>query len=362
MTARPLVIHDYFAIRGGGERTVLTLAAALGAGLMYGYRTSDTFEETMFPEERHDLALPGFLRARGLRVLALAAAFARARRAIAGYPLRFFSGAVAPIGAPLERKGGRNIYYCHTPPRFLYDLRELLESRMSPASRMAARVVLPSFQRRYEQAVGRMDLIVANSRNVQQRISRYLGRDSVVIYPPSDTSIRWRGQQGYYLSTARLTGIKRVDRIVDAFLRMPDRNLVVASGGELEGSLRAQAGNAPNIRFTGWIDEATLRQLIGDAIATIYVPVDEDFGMSPVESMAAGKPCIGVAEGGALETLIHGSTGVLLKPDFSIDDLVGAVVAMTPQRALSMRSDCEARAQLFSRQTFIDRMREIATG
>lgn len=362
MTARPLVIHDYFAIRGGGERTVLTLAAALGAGLMYGYRTDETFEAAMFPEECRDLALPGLLRPRGVRVLALSAAFAGARRTIATYPLRFFSGAFAPIGAPLERKGGRNIYYCHTPPRFLYDLREFIESRMSPAARLAGRVLLPLFQRRYEEAVGRMDLIVANSRNVQQRISRCLGRDSVVVYPPSDTSIRWRGQQGYYLSTARLTEIKRVDRIVDAFLRMPDRNLVVASGGELEGPLRARAGNAPNIRFTSWIDEATLRQLIGDAIATIYVPVDEDFGMSPVESMAAGKPCIGVAEGGALETLIHGSTGTLLKPGFTVDDLVDAVVAMTPQRALSMRSDCEARAGLFSRQTFIDRMREIATG
>jgi glycosyltransferase involved in cell wall biosynthesis len=81
--------------------------------------------------------------------------------------------------------------------------------------------------------------------------------------------------------------------------------------------------------------------------------------MSPVESMAAGKPCIGVAEGGVLETILPGETGLLLKPAFAVDDIAEAVQWLNGSRALSMRRACEARARLFDRRTFVHAMREI---
>jgi glycosyltransferase involved in cell wall biosynthesis len=95
------------------------------------------------------------------------------------------------------------------------------------------------------------------------------------------------------------------------------------------------------------------------AIATIYVPVDEDFGMSPVESLAAGKPVIGVAEGGLLETLVDGETGLLLPPDFTVDHLVRAVEHMSTDRAALMRQACEQSAQRFTRARFLDGMRRL---
>ena len=140
---------------------------------------------------------------------------------------------------------------------------------------------------------------------------------------------------------------------------MPDKELVVTSHGEEFDRLKALAGDAANITFLGWVSEADLRRLVGEAIATIYVPVDEDFGMSPVESMAAGKPCIGVAEGGLLETVLDGETGILLKPDFAVGDLSGAVQWLNTGRAMSMRHACESRATLFERGAFVARMREI---
>jgi glycosyltransferase involved in cell wall biosynthesis len=108
-------------------------------------------------------------------------------------------------------------------------------------------------------------------------------------------------------------------------------------------------------------DEALL-DLVGNAIATIYLPRDEDFGMSPVESMAAGKPVIGVAEGGLLETIAQGETGILLPPDFSDEDLIDAVRQMTAERALAMRSSCEVRARNFTREKFVSAMREVIQG
>jgi glycosyltransferase involved in cell wall biosynthesis len=114
--------------------------------------------------------------------------------------------------------------------------------------------------------------------------------------------------------------------------------------------------------FTGLVTEEKLRDLIGNAIATIYLPHNEDFGMSPVESMAAGKPVIGVREGGLMETVVHGKTGMLLSPEINREELIDAVSALTPARALQMRRACEERAQLFSQDLFLDKMRALCAG
>lgn len=355
-----VILHDYFAIRGGGERLVLTLAEALKGTLVFGYRTGDTYEPAKFPSDYRDLGLPTLLRRSGIRPLALAARFRGARHTTDPFGIRIYSGVAAPFAAPPKSGRARNIYYCHTPPRFLFDQREHFLAQLPRALRILANQVLRRYEHGYLRAIERMDVILANSETTKARIARYLGRDSVIIHPPIDTGgFRWGPVQGYYLSTARLTPLKRVETVIDAFLALPDRRLVVASGGgELE-RLRARAGNAANINFTGWISDATLQRLIAGAIATIYVPRDEDFGMSPVESMSAGKPVIGVAEGGVAETVLDGETGLLLPPGFGPAELVNALHKLTPERALSMRQSCERRAGLFSREQFVGGMRHI---
>ncbi|KHJ54117.1 hypothetical protein LA66_11615 [Aureimonas altamirensis] len=354
---RTVVCHDYFAIRGGGERLAITLAHALDATLVFGFRNAETYDLDLFPLDRVDLRLPSLLQTQQIRVGALALRFASARRVIRNYDLRIFAGTAAPLAAP--RKGdGFNVYYCHTPPRFLYDQKHHFS--VSGRASILRGIALETYRKAYLNAVDRMDVVIANSRTVQARIREYLGRDSEVVYPPCDTSrFVWRGQGDYYLSTARLGALKRVDRIVDAFREMPDRTLVVASGGEQIDALRKRAEGYANIHILGWVSEERLNDLMGNAIATIYVPVNEDFGMSPVESMSAGKPVIGVAEGGLRETIVPGETGILLDPDPSAVDIAAAVRTLTPERAMAMRSACEQRAQLFSETVFIDRMREV---
>lgn len=357
---RIALFHDYFAIRGGGERLVLTLAEALDAELVYGYRTSETFDAVMFPPMVRDLSLPEILRRPGLRPLSLARRFARERAWASRRTVRIFSGVAAPMAAPEKRPGTCNIFYCHTPPRFLFDQRAHFIGALSPARRVAARPALAAFERTYRRAVSRMDVIVANSATTQARIRAFLGRESVIVHPPCDTDrFVWRGQGDYYLSTARLDPLKRVDRAVAAFREMPDKKLVVVSGGPELPALQRLAGDATNIDIRGWVGEEELSSLVGNAIATIYLATDEDFGMSPVESMAAGKPVIGVAEGGLLETVIPGATGVLLSAGAAVPDLVEAVNGMTPLRASEMRAACEARAAQFSRAKFVDAMKGV---
>lgn len=139
---------------------------------------------------------------------------------------------------------------------------------------------------------------------------------------------------------------------------MPDRRLIVASGGSELEDLKRLADEAKNIYFTGWLPDRDLAEIVGNAIATLYIPIDEDFGISPLESMAAGKPVIGVAEGGLTETVLPEETGILVDPDPAVSDIIAAVRRMTPELALSMRDACEQRAALFGRAIFIRRIRE----
>jgi glycosyltransferase involved in cell wall biosynthesis len=213
---------------------------------------------------------------------------------------------------------------------------------------------------RYSRALEQMNPILVNSRNVQLRLRSYLGKSSTVVYPPVDTDrFTWTGQSDYYVSLARLENFKRVDRIVEAFRRMPDKKLVVTSNGSEMGRLRRIASGASNIHFSGWQTEAQLRDVIGNCIAALYIPIDEDFGMSPVEAMAAGKPVIGVAEGGLLETIVAEKTGILLPPPPDVDALVNAVQWLDAWRARAMRSDCESQARQFGRDIFLGRMRSV---
>ncbi len=185
-----------------------------------------------------------------------------------------YSGFYAPFAVHRQRHG-RRVHYCSTPPRFAYDMREFYLDRMAPPARPAAVAFFDHVRRHYEASVARMDVVIANSQNVRGRLRMFLGIDSHVVNPPIDTERhRWIEAGEYFVSLARLTEYKRVEVIVRAFMRMPDRKLVVASGGPQERFLRTLAADAGNIRFTGWLSEEALADLIGRARAAIYVPRD----------------------------------------------------------------------------------------
>ncbi len=352
-----LVLHDAFAFKGGGERVALTLCEGLGCDLAFGEHRADSFDVSCIPGKCIDLKAVS--RIPVWRTLKRFRAFGAKTGFLKQYDNVIYSGQNAPL-AVFNHRLGKNIYYCHTPPRSLYDLKEYRLRGLSTGSRCVHNAYNYLFRPVYEASLRRMDVIVANSETVKKRIQRYLGLASQVVHPPCDTQhYAWQGQGDYYLSTARLDPLKRVDRIVQAFLSMPDKRLIVASTGPQAADLKKLAADAANITFTGSVDEAEWSRLMGRAIATIYAPKEEDFGLSPVESMAAGKPVLGVAEGGLMETVVPDETGVLLRPDPRPEDIADAVRKMTAQRARAMRATCEERAQRFSKEVFLEKMTAI---
>jgi glycosyltransferase involved in cell wall biosynthesis len=354
---KTIVLHDYFDIKGGGEKLILTLVKSLNSDLCFGFKGEVTYSFEDF-QSNQLIDLNAYSNKLGWRSIKLLSTFKKKTAFIHKYDTVIYSG-LSSIIAVHNHPNDKNILYCHTIPRFVYDLKDYYLSKASWWKKPLLQLLINYVKLRYERAIEEMDVIIANSDNVKRRIKKYLNRDAIVIYPPVKVdNYKWIKQGDYYLSTARVESYKRVELVVRAFIKMPDKKLIVASGGGDLERLQNLATDYSNISFTGWCDDEQWQQLIGKAIATIYIPIDEDFGMSPVESMAAGKPVIGVAEGGLLETVVHGETGVLIQ-DVSVDALVEAVFVMSKDKALTMRAACEKRARLFRTQVFLEKMRKL---
>jgi glycosyltransferase involved in cell wall biosynthesis len=351
---KTIVLHDSFAFKGGGERLVHILCQGLNLDLAFGEQSDQGFDLSDLPGKLIDLK--SYSKIWGWRTAKRFSSYTLRTRFLKNYETVIYSGQNSSL-AVHNHSGGKNIYYCNTPPRSIYDLKEYRLASLSFMQRLQHRAFNLCFQPLFESAINRMDAIVANSVNIQKRIKKYLHKDSIVIHPPCDTeSFHWKGQEDYYFSFARLDLLKRVDLIVKAFAKMPDKHLVITSTGPEMKRLQQLAEGHKNITFTGPVDDLQLKDLLGKSIASIYIPRDEDFGMSPVESLAAGKPVLGVAEGGILETIVHGETGILIPANPSSEDLIEAISQLTPKHALSLREACEQRATLFNTKIFLEKM------
>ena len=353
-----LLLHDYFETTEGGGRLILYMKNLFPSDLGCGFFADN---HPFFIDKKKtepDYIVSSKLNIPLIKQMRLVQSFLNVRF-IKSYKAVVYSGYYAPLAA-INNRIPYNILYCHTPPRFLYDQKSHFENQIPCYLKPLLRAFNNNYKKKYEDSIEKMDLIIANSKNVQSRIKKYLNKESSVIYPPCDTnSFKWIAQEGYFLSMARLDPLKQVEKIVRAFRKLPSKRLIVISEGREFNRIKKLSKYSDNIEVKGVVSDNDLYQLVGSCLATIYIPKNEDFGMSPVESMAAGKPVIGVAEGGLLETVIHEKTGFLLKPDFKIDDLVESINYLTPEKAKAMRFTCEKRARDFDISIFYEKMASL---
>jgi glycosyltransferase involved in cell wall biosynthesis len=199
--------------------------------------------------------------------------------------------------------------------------------------------------------------VVAVSETVKERIRRLWGRDSEVIYPPIEVDripLSTR-DDGFLLVAAQFLAYRRIDLAVAA-ATASGRQLVVVGDGPEAARLRSLAG--PSVRFLGHVDRARLIDLFGRCHAYL-VPGIEDFGIAPVEAMAAGKPVVAFRAGGATETVVEGRTGVFF--DRPTPESLGAAIEEL-ERATWDPAVIRARAEEFDAAVFRRRMRELIAG
>lgn len=311
--ARAALVHDFFVQDGGAESCAIELARLMPQATVHtSFFDHARFGDRIAPERVRPWALQ--------RLLGPTPHF---RALLPLYPVYFsaldlrdrdlvVSSSIAFAKAVRTRRRALHVSYVYTPMRYAWDLDTYLEGSALPArARMAARAVRPLLQRWDRRTAQGPDVLVAISETVRERIRRLWGRESELIHPPVDTDAIPLGMRddGFLLVAARLLAYRRIDIAVDAATRA-GRTLVVVGDGPERARLEARAG--PTVRFLGWVERPRLAELFGTCHAYL-VPGVEDFGIAPVEAMAAGKPVIAFAGGGALETVVHGSTGLLVR-------------------------------------------------
>lgn len=197
-----------------------------------------------------------------------------------------------------------HICYCHSPMRYVWDRfgDYFPREKLNPVKYMIISKLASRLRKWDVQSARRVDLFIANSQFVRQRIENCYGRPARVIYPPVDVDYFTPGSTGegeYYLVAGALVPYKKIDLVVEAFRGLGRKLVVIGDGPDFSRLVN----NAPrNVSFTGWVDRESLRDYYRECRALIF-PGVEDFGIVPVEAQACGKPVIAFGEGGVLETV-----------------------------------------------------------
>lgn len=225
-----------------------------------------------------------------------------------GYDL-VVSSESGPAKGVIVDPEARHLCYCHSPMRYLWDMYPDYLASAGWLKRLLI-PLLAHYLRHWDRSTSiGVDLFVANSHYVAKRIKRFYGREAIVIPPPVDTrsfSIS-KDVDDYYLMLGQLVTYKRPDLAVEAFQRSGRKLVVIGEGDMLE---RLQNRNIKNVVFMGKQPNDVVQKHITRCRALIF-PGLEDFGIVPVEAMAAGRPVIAYGKGGVLDTVVNGKTGVL---------------------------------------------------
>lgn len=313
------IVHDWLGpTRGGAEKVLIRLAQL--------YPQADIFCLTYSPKKYPELAsrsvttswlgkLPGFLRKK-TGLLTVFAPHAIERLNLSGYDLvisssnSFAKGVRAPESAT-------HVCYCYSPMRYVWDYwPQWLEERAhNPLSRLYISWLTHRLRQWDWYSSREVDKWIAISDTVASRIKKYYQADSVVVYPGViDTEAFWNpktSRHNYYITLSTLTSYKKVDLAIQACIRSKRQLMVVGEGPEW-GRLQKLAEGHDNIVFMGRVSTAEKIQYLQQARGMIFAS-EEDFGIAPLEAVAAGTPVIAYKKGGLTETIVDGKSGMFFE-------------------------------------------------
>jgi glycosyltransferase involved in cell wall biosynthesis len=259
-----------------------------------------------------------------------------------------------------------HVSYVHSPMRYAWDLQHqyLRESGTDRGLRgMITRWLLHRLRIWDRSSAAGVDVVVANSTYIADRIRKVWRREAEVVHPPVDLArfalAHDRGD--HFLVASRMVPYKRIELVAEAFRRMPDRKLRIIGDGQNMPAVRRAAGDAPNITFLGRVDQATLVREMQQAAACIHA-AEEDFGIAIVEAQACGTPMIAFGRGGARDIVRPppdpAPTGLLFAEQ-TADSLIAAVRRFSAIRGAFTPEACRANAERFGEELFRQRMQAL---
>ncbi|WP_166241158.1 glycosyltransferase [Paenibacillus turpanensis] len=249
-----------------------------------------------------------------------------------------------------------HICYCYTPMRYVWDLyhQYMKEDITNPIFRAVLPFVLHRIRMWDQLTAQRVDYFIADAHNVAKRIKKYYGRESEVIHPPVNIR-RFKvvaETEPYYLIVSRLIPYKRVDIVIEAFnaLKKP---LIIIGDGYDRPRLQALAG--PTVQLLGELPDEQVNEYFAKCQAFI-MPGEEDFGITPLEAQACGRPVIAFRKGGSLETIVEGETGLFFDEQ-SADHVKKAILDF--ETKTFDRQQIRNHAELFSEERFKSQMMDF---
>jgi glycosyltransferase involved in cell wall biosynthesis len=314
MVLKVAIAHDYITQRGGAEKVVLAMARAFPDAPIYTLLYNP---ETTFPEFAN----------LDIRVSPLNRVGVFRRNHRAALPLLAVAASRFPIDADIvitSSSGwahafptmGTKIVYCYTPARWLYQADAYLGSDPSILKRMVLTAVAPRLRQWDKKSAKTAQQYIAISTVVRERIRDTYGLDSDVVPAPYAVDVtmpktaipglRPGFNTDFSLCVSRLLPYKNVDKVIEAFRGKPDRQLIVVGSGPENTRLRSTLPS--NVVMMSGLSDAELRWLYSrcsNLVAASY----EDFGLTPIEAAAFGKPSAVLRFGGYLDTVIEGVTG-----------------------------------------------------
>jgi len=260
-----------------------------------------------------------------------------------------------PAKGVITRPDALHICYCHSPMRYVWDMYHVYLSKAGLLIRTLFPLVAHWLRVWDRSSADRVDYFIANSSYVSARINKFYRRKSEVIFPPVNTGefTHTRTRSNFYLCLGQLVGYKRADLAVDAFnqLGIP---LIIIGEGELYEELRTRA--LPNIQLLGRQPFNVVKDHLERCKALIF-PGLEDFGIVPVEAMAAGAPVIAYGRGGALDTVIDGKTGILFS-DQTVDALLAAVRCVENGEYRFDKDELRSHSLKFDKSIFLKKIQQ----
>jgi glycosyltransferase involved in cell wall biosynthesis len=353
---RIAIFHNFLDNIGGAEIVTLTLAKELGADVY----TTNIDKEKIGKMGFSGINIYSIGRVPINAPLRQQAALLRFRKLKLGkkYDFYIIGGDWAMSGAVNNHP---NLWYVHSPIREIWDAYEYTRKHMVPWQFRSIFDLWVKLNRHLNRKyIKHVDGIVCNSMNTKKRVKKFLNRDAEVIYPPTDTKkFYYKKAKNYWLSVNRLLPPKRIDMQIRAFKKMPEENLVIVGCYEksrnfLKYKKHIENIKPKNVKILNWVSDKKLKKLYSECKGLIMISMDEDFGMSPVEAMASGKPVIASNEGGLKESVINGKTGILID-EVNEEKLIKALkeIEVTKYKNESLK-----RASDFDVKIFIRKIKE----
>jgi glycosyltransferase involved in cell wall biosynthesis len=356
------LVHDYIKEFGGAERVLRVLADMYPEAPIYtAFRVKGSSCDRKFADRKIIESKYGWLIKRGnlYSPLRFLAPLIWKSLDLSEYDLVITScSSYFARGFKVSPKT-KVVAYCHTPPRFLYGYEMSINLMKYWIVRVYAAVV-NHYLRVFDLWSSEMvDKWIVNSKNVQQRVWKYYRKESVIVYPPTEVekmieSSKNIKKEDYFLIVSRLVGAKG---IVEAATAAHHLGFSLKIVGEAVGfsQVEKQLKQITGVELLGSVNDETLRKLYAGARGFIALAKEEDFGMTPVESMASGTPVIAFNGGGFKETVVDGETGIL------IDGTDVKTLEMAMKRFEKIKWSREKlinRARMFSKEKFIEGIRK----